>query len=202
MQYIKLLCSVLALCLMLTSNAYAATVDGDSPTANLQEDIPDWALRPALEPDEDPADEPAAGTVEDPASERGYTTIYNADGTLRYTDDPALLAGERPAALPAEADSSLFSKSLLRNIPSPRAVCCCSWSLASAGSSGRSSRGCFNGICCRRVFQITGVDAVPPANMAELIPYLLTVFIGIVLVVCVFRIVGTIAAALVNWRRF
>lgn len=108
MQYIKLLCSVLALCLMLTSNAYAATVDGDSPTANLQEDIPDWALRPALEPDEDPADEPAVGTVEDPASERGYTTIYNADGTLRYTDDPALLAGERPAALPAEADSSLF----------------------------------------------------------------------------------------------
>lgn len=102
MQYIKLLCSVLALCLMLTSNAYAATVDGDSPTANLPEDIPDWALRPALEPDEDPADEPAAG------SERGYTTIYNADGTLQYTDDPALLAGERPAALPAEADSSLF----------------------------------------------------------------------------------------------
>lgn len=108
MQYIKLLSSVLALCLMLTSNAYAATVDGDSPTANLPEDIPDWALRPALEPDEDPADEPAAGTVEDPTSERGYTTIYNADGTLRYTDDPALLAGERPAALPAEADSSLF----------------------------------------------------------------------------------------------
>ena len=51
-------------------------------------------------------------------------------------------------------------------------------------------------------FQITGVDAVPPANMAELIPYLLTVFIGIVLGVCVFRIVGVIAAALVNWRRF
>lgn len=108
MQYIKLLSSVLALCLMLTSSAYAATVDGDSPTANLPEDIPDWALRPALEPDEDPADEPAAGTVEDPASERGYTTIYDADGTLRYTDDPALLTGERPAALPAEADSSLF----------------------------------------------------------------------------------------------
>ena len=108
MQYIKLISSVLALCLMLTSNAYAATVDGDSPTANLPEDIPDWALRPALEPDEDPADDPAAGTVEDPASERGYTTIYNADGTLRYTDDPALLAGERSVVLFAEADSSLF----------------------------------------------------------------------------------------------
>ena len=51
-------------------------------------------------------------------------------------------------------------------------------------------------------FQITGVDAVPPTNMAELIPYLLTVFIRIVLVVAVFRIVGAIAAALINWRRF
>ena len=51
-------------------------------------------------------------------------------------------------------------------------------------------------------FQITGVDIVPPTNMAELIPYLLTVFVAIVLVVCVFRIVGTVAAALVNWRRF
>lgn len=51
-------------------------------------------------------------------------------------------------------------------------------------------------------FQITGADVVPPTNMAELIPYLLTVFIGIVLVVCVFRIVGAVAAALVNWRRF
>ncbi len=51
-------------------------------------------------------------------------------------------------------------------------------------------------------FQIIGADVVPPTNMAELIPYLLTVFIGIVLVVCVFRIVGAIAAALINWRRF
>lgn len=51
-------------------------------------------------------------------------------------------------------------------------------------------------------FQVAGVDVVPPTNMAELIPYLLTVFIGIVLVVCVFRLVAAIAAALVNWRRF
>ena len=51
-------------------------------------------------------------------------------------------------------------------------------------------------------FQITGVDIVPSTNMAELIPYLLTVFVAIVLVVCVFRIVGAVAAALVNWRRF
>lgn len=51
-------------------------------------------------------------------------------------------------------------------------------------------------------FQIAGVDPVPPANMSELIPYLLTVFVAVVLVVAVFRIVGSIAAALVNWRRF
>lgn len=51
-------------------------------------------------------------------------------------------------------------------------------------------------------FQIVGVDVVPPTNMAELIPYLLTVFIGIVLVISVFRIVAAVASALVNWRRF
>lgn len=51
-------------------------------------------------------------------------------------------------------------------------------------------------------FQIVGVDVVPPTNMAELIPYLLTVFIGIVLVIGVFCIVAAVASALVNWRRF
>lgn len=51
-------------------------------------------------------------------------------------------------------------------------------------------------------FQIVGVDVVPPTNMAELIPYLLTVFISIVLVIEVFRIVAAVASALVNWRRF
>ncbi len=52
-------------------------------------------------------------------------------------------------------------------------------------------------------FQITGVDIVPPTTtMAELIPYLLTVFVAVVLVTAVFRIVAAVAAALVNWRRF
>lgn len=51
-------------------------------------------------------------------------------------------------------------------------------------------------------FQIIGPDITMPTNMVELIPYLLTVFIGIVLVVCVFRIIGVIASTLVNWRRF
>ena len=92
MQYIKLLCSVLLLCLMLTANAFAVTVDGDSSTA----DIPDWALIPALEPEDDPT------------SERGYTTIYDSDGTLRYTDDPELLADPSLFAAADEADNGLF----------------------------------------------------------------------------------------------
>lgn len=51
-------------------------------------------------------------------------------------------------------------------------------------------------------FQITGVDIVLPTTMAELIPYLLTVFVAVVLVTAVFRIVAAVAAALVRWRRF
>lgn len=104
MQYIKLLCSVLLLCLMIPANAYATTVDGDSAT----DDIPDWALIPALEPGEEPADETDASTADDPASERGYTTIYNADGTLRYTDDPELLADPSLFAAAEAADNGLF----------------------------------------------------------------------------------------------
>lgn len=51
-------------------------------------------------------------------------------------------------------------------------------------------------------FGIIGPSVEIPTNMQELIPYLLTVFIGIVLVVAVFRIVQAIASAIVNWRRF
>ena len=104
MQYIKLLCSVLLLCLMIPANAYATTVDGDTAT----DDIPDWALVPALEPGEEPADETDASTADDPALERGYTTIYNADGTLRYTDDPELLADPSLFAAAEAADNGLF----------------------------------------------------------------------------------------------
>lgn len=104
MQYTKLLCSVLLLCLMIPANAFATTVDGNSTT----DDIPDWALVPALEPGEEPADETDAGTADDPASERGYTTIYNSDGTLRYTDDPELLADPSLFAAAEAADNGLF----------------------------------------------------------------------------------------------
>lgn len=51
-------------------------------------------------------------------------------------------------------------------------------------------------------FQIIGVDMVPPQNMAELIPYLLTVLIGIALVSGVFRVIGKLAEIFTNFRRW
>lgn len=51
-------------------------------------------------------------------------------------------------------------------------------------------------------FQIIGLDMVPPSNIAELIPYLLTFFVGVVLVCGVFRVIGCLAEVLINWRRF
>ena len=64
-------------------------------------------------------------------------------------------------------------------------------------------------------FQITGVDVVPPTNMAELIPYLLTVFIGKVPGLFLFllmhldnqktavtRNITQISTLTVDWRRF
>lgn len=51
-------------------------------------------------------------------------------------------------------------------------------------------------------FQIIGVDSTPPSNMAELIPYLLTVAVGMFLVAQVYRLIGAIVRALFSVRRF
>lgn len=51
-------------------------------------------------------------------------------------------------------------------------------------------------------FQIIGVDSTPPSNMAELIPYLLTVTVGMYLVSLVFRLFADIVRALFSVRRF
>lgn len=91
MRYIQMLSGVLALLLILTATAYAA------PTA---EDIPEWALRPALEADEEP---------EDDTTTRPPTTIYDTDGSILYTDDPALADQIKTTALPQETtDPGLF----------------------------------------------------------------------------------------------
>lgn len=51
-------------------------------------------------------------------------------------------------------------------------------------------------------FQVIGVDIVPPTNMAELIPYLLTVVIGVFLVAMVFKVISAMVYGLMNMRRF
>ena len=51
-------------------------------------------------------------------------------------------------------------------------------------------------------FEVIGVDATPPTTMAELIPYLLTVLLGVFLVSAVFGLIGKLAELLLNFRRW
>ena len=50
-------------------------------------------------------------------------------------------------------------------------------------------------------FGLVGLDMTPPTNLAELIPYLLVFFVGIVLVSGVFRLLATIAEAVISFLR-
>lgn len=50
-------------------------------------------------------------------------------------------------------------------------------------------------------FSIIGMEELP-ATMGELIPYLLTVFVGLALVCGVFAVIGKIADLLIGWRRW
>ena len=51
-------------------------------------------------------------------------------------------------------------------------------------------------------FGVIGEDVIPPDNLAELIPYLLTVLIGVVLVSTVFRVIGRLAEVIMDFRRW
>lgn len=51
-------------------------------------------------------------------------------------------------------------------------------------------------------FEILGVDMLPPQTLAELIPYLLTVFVGVALVSGVFRVIGRLVELLMDFRRW
>ncbi len=51
-------------------------------------------------------------------------------------------------------------------------------------------------------FGIIGVSQIPPENLAELIPYLLTVLVGVALVSGVFRVIGRLAELLMDFRRW
>lgn len=51
-------------------------------------------------------------------------------------------------------------------------------------------------------FSVIGMDTVPPDNLAEFIPYLLTVLIGVALVSTVFRVIGRLAEVIMDFRRW
>ena len=51
-------------------------------------------------------------------------------------------------------------------------------------------------------FSIVGVDVVPPSTLAELIPYLLTVFVGVSLVSAVFAVIGKLAQVILDFTRW
>ncbi len=50
-------------------------------------------------------------------------------------------------------------------------------------------------------FNIIGVSMTPPSTMAELIPYLLIVVVGLCLVCAVFRVIGKIIEGMLCLRR-
>ena len=51
-------------------------------------------------------------------------------------------------------------------------------------------------------FGVIGEDMVPPDTLAELIPYLLTILIGVALVSTVFRVIGRLAEVIMDFRRW
>ena len=51
-------------------------------------------------------------------------------------------------------------------------------------------------------FSIVSVDVVPPSTLAELIPYLLTVFVGVALVSAVFAVIGKLAQVILDFTRW
>lgn len=51
-------------------------------------------------------------------------------------------------------------------------------------------------------FQVVGLEQTPPSDLAELIPYLITIFLAVFLVSAVFGVIGKLAELLLNYRRW
>lgn len=58
------------------------------------------------------------------------------------------------------------------------------------------------GVVIAEFFDVIGYDVELPTNMVELIPYLLTVFFGVLAVCLVFKVIIEIARAILNHGRF
>lgn len=51
-------------------------------------------------------------------------------------------------------------------------------------------------------FQIIGVDMLPPSTLAELIPYLLEIVVGVALVSGVFGLIGKVVEFIMDFTRW
>ena len=51
-------------------------------------------------------------------------------------------------------------------------------------------------------FSIIGVDMLPPQTLAELIPYLLEIVVGVALVSGVFGVIGKLAQMIMDFTRW
>ena len=51
-------------------------------------------------------------------------------------------------------------------------------------------------------FTVVWMDMIPPDNLYELIPYLPSVFVSVAMVSGVFRVIGRLAEAIIDFRRF
>ena len=51
-------------------------------------------------------------------------------------------------------------------------------------------------------FTVVWMDMIPPDSLSELIPYLLSVFVSVAMVSGVFRVIGRLAEAIIDFRRF
>ena len=92
MKYVSLAMAVLTMLFMLAAPAYATDHIVLDPLAGDTMDVPDWALKPAEEPD-DTDDEPVTPTEPITVRDEDGNIIYQDDGTV--TADPA---AEVPAA--------------------------------------------------------------------------------------------------------
>ena len=95
MKYVPFISTVLALLVMVSVPAYATDQIVQDPLAGDTTDVPDWALKPAEDPDDTTGDPVTPVTPMEPITVRDENgnIIYQDDGTV--TDDPAV---EEPAA--------------------------------------------------------------------------------------------------------
>lgn len=111
MKYVSLVSAVLALLLMVSVPAYAAETIVQDPLVEETPDVPDWALKPAEDPDNTDDDPVTPAVPTDPITVRDEdgNIIYQDDGTV--ADDPnAQEPAEEPVEEPTEETGQFLTK--------------------------------------------------------------------------------------------